>query len=99
MNDLPIACTLTPAALADRSAFIDALRDDALIEREETPTGVRVRLRDGGDVEQRVRELAAAEAACCAFLTFGVERGDGELVLSIDGPADARPVIDLFFAR
>jgi hypothetical protein len=55
-------------------------------------------LRDTDDVERRVRELIAAESSCCSFLTFALERVDGELVLDIDGPADARPVIDLFFA-
>jgi hypothetical protein len=98
MSDLPIACSLTPDAMTGRLAFIDTLRDDALIARETTDRGLRVRLRDGEDVEQRVRELIAAESSCCSFLSFGLERVDGEIVLAIDGPDDARPVIDLFFA-
>jgi len=98
MSDLPIACTLTPDAMTDRLAFIESLRDDALVARETTDTGLRVRLRDDGDVERRVRALVAAESACCAFLTFVLEREGGELVLTVDGPAEARPVVDLFFA-
>src|SRR3712207_5907742 len=62
MTDLPIACTLTPGAMTDRLAFIDKLRSDALVSREATPSGLRVRLRGGDDVERRVRELIAAES-------------------------------------
>ena len=50
------------------------------------------------EVEQRTRELVAAESRCCAFLAFKLDREDGALVLDIAGPADARPVIEMFFA-
>jgi hypothetical protein len=98
MTDLPIACTLTPDAMTDRLAFIDALTTHALLARERTESGLRVRLRDTAQIEQRVRELIAAESACCAFLAFQLERKGGELLLEITGPAEARPVIELFFA-
>jgi hypothetical protein len=97
MSDLPIACTLTPGDMTERLALIDALSDDALLDRAKTEDGVRVRLRDTPDVERRTRELVAAESACCAFLDFDLRREDGALVLDITGPADARPVIDMFF--
>jgi hypothetical protein len=98
MTDLPIACTLTSNAITDRLAFIEKLAHDGLIAREATSCGVRVRMRDTEDVERRTRELIAAESSCCSFLTFGLERVDGELILEISGPDDARPIIDLFFA-
>jgi hypothetical protein len=98
MTDLPLSCTLTPGAMTDRLAFIEKLAHDGLIAREATHAGLRVRLRDTEDVERRTRELIAAESTCCSFLTFSLERVDGELALEIRGPDDARPVIDLFFA-
>lgn len=98
MNHLPIACTLSPAAMSDRRSFIAALAADGLIAREPTDSGLRMRLSGTADVERRVRELIAAESSCCSFLTFELERLDAELVLDISGPEDARPVIDLFFA-
>jgi hypothetical protein len=98
MTDLPIACTLTSDAMTDRLALIEKLAVDGLIARESTDAGLRVRLRDTEDVERRARELIAAESSCCSFLTFSLERVDGELVLEIVGPDDARPIIDLFFA-
>jgi hypothetical protein len=98
MSDLPIACTLTAEGMTSRVALIDELAADALIDRTATGTGLRVRLRDTPEIERRTRELVAAESRCCAFLDFTLSRDEGELVLDITGPEDARPVIDLFFA-
>jgi hypothetical protein len=98
MTELPIACTLGPDDMTARVALIDALATDGLIERTATDAGLRVRLRDTPEIERRARDLIAAESHCCAFLDFTLARDEGELVLNIAGPPDARPVIDLFFA-
>ena len=98
MSDLPIACTLTPGGMTARLALIDALATDGLLSRTPTETGLRVCLRDTPEIEARVRELVAAESECCAFLDFDLGRADGDLVLDISGPADAQPVIEMFFA-
>ena len=98
MPELPIACTLTPDGMTARLALIDALSADGLLDRTPTDAGLRVRLRDTPDIERRTRELVAAESKCCAFLDFDLGREDGELVLDISGPEDARPVIEMFFA-
>jgi hypothetical protein len=98
MTDVPIACTLTSDGMTARLALIDALAADGLLDRTPTDTGLRVRLRDTPEIEQRTRELVAAESKCCAFLDFDLGRDDGELLLDIAGPAEARPVIELFFA-
>jgi hypothetical protein len=98
MPDLPIACTLTPNGMTARLALIDALAADGLIDRAPTQAGLRVRLRDTPQIEQRARELIDAESRCCAFLAFTLDREGGELVLDIAGPQGARPVIDTFFA-
>ena len=96
MTDLPIACTLTPDAMDARLGLFDALAADGLLERTVTDAGLRVRLRDTPEIERRTRELVAAESTCCAFLDFELGREGGDLVLTIAGPADARPVIDMF---
>jgi hypothetical protein len=99
MPEIPIACTLGPEDMNARRALIDTLAADGLLERAATDSGLRVRLRDTPDVERRTRALIAAEARCCAFLAFDLKRDHGALVLDISGPPEARPVIDLFFAR
>jgi hypothetical protein len=96
--DAPIACTLTPDGMTARLAVIDALATDGLLDRTPTNTGLRVRLRDTPQIEQRIRELIASESKCCAFLDFTLHRDGGELVLDIAGAEDARPVIEMFFA-
>jgi hypothetical protein len=98
VTDLPIACTLPPDGMTARLALIDALAADGLIDRTPTDAGLRVRLRDTPEIERRTRELVAAESACCAFLDFDLRREGGDLVLDISGPADARLVIEQFFA-
>jgi len=98
MTEIPIACTLTPDGMTARLALIGALAADGLLDRTATETGLRVRLLDRPDIEQRTRELVAAESKCCAFLGFELGRDDGDLVLDISGPEDARPVIEMFFA-
>ena len=97
MTDVPIACTLSPDGFTARVSLIDALAADGLLDRARTETGVRVRLRDTPDIEQRTRELVAAESRCCAFLDFDLSRDEGDVVLDISGPEDAQPVIELFF--
>ena len=96
-TEIPIACTLSPDGFTARMGLIDALAVDGLIDRTDTERGVRVRLRDTPEIEQRVRELVAAESECCAFLDFTLRREDDAIVLDVSGPEDARPVIDLFF--
>jgi hypothetical protein len=97
MTEIPIACTLSASQLRDRAAFIEALVADALLGQDEIEGGVRSRFRYAPDVERRVRELIAAEASCCAFLSFGLAREDGELWLDVTGAPEARPVIERFF--
>ena len=98
MTEIPIACTLTADGMTARLALIDALAADGLLDRIPTKAGLRVRLRDTPEIERRTRELIAAESRCCAFLDFALVREDGALLLDIAGPADARPVIEMYFA-
>jgi hypothetical protein len=98
MTEIPIACTLTPDQMRDRVAFIDALVADALLGRDEIEGGVRSRFHETPEVEQRLRELVAAESSCCGFLSLELSRRDGELWLDITGAPEARPAIDRFFA-
>ena len=97
MPELPVACTLSPDGMTAHVALIDALAADGLLDRSPTASGMRVRLRDTPDIEERTRELVAAESACCAFLDFTLGREDSDLVLDITGPQNARAVIEMFF--
>lgn len=88
--DLPVVCTLTPAAIATRRAALLP----GLVERagsaEETATGLRVRL--PADALPAVLETVEAERQCCRFLRFQitVEPDGGPIWLEIDGPPGTR---------
>jgi hypothetical protein len=98
MSEIPIACSLSPDQMRDRLAIIDALVSDALLEQQQIEGGVRTRFRDAPGVARRIRELVAAEASCCAFLSFDVGRDDGALWVDITGAPEAGPAIEQFFA-
>ena len=77
----PIVCDMTdaPDIAVDRIAEYRNLFAAALIGRERTQDGIRFRFRAEPGIEDRVRDLAALEKACCAFFTFTVARHDDEV--------------------
>lgn len=89
---LPIACTLTGASLAERAGWLRRLGAAALVEG--TRTGDRLELRFRPEAADDLRELVRAEGECCPFLSFERVDRDGELRLSVSGPAEAGPVLD-----
>jgi hypothetical protein len=93
MSDQPIACTLAPDQMRARMSLIDTLACDAMIAVESIADGVRARFRADPGIEQRVRELAAAESQCCAFLTLSVYRDGRAVVLEMTGSPEAQPAI------
>jgi hypothetical protein len=92
----PIVCTLNPAEMRGRGARVDALAADALLSREPIEGGLRHRFRADDAIEREVRELAALESRCCAFLTFAVAREPDAVVLDVTGAPAAQPVIEQF---
>jgi hypothetical protein len=91
MKELPIACTLTPAAMADRGEWLRRLGAKGLVSGERLDDRLDLRFRTAAEGE--VREWVRAEQECCAFLSFEFERGD-DLRLTITGPPGAEPVLD-----
>ena len=98
MSDQPIACTLAPDQMRGRMSLIDTLAADALIGQQPIEGGIRARFRAEPGIERRVRELAAAESRCCAFLRFDVHRHEHVVVLDITGSPDAQPAIRTMLA-
>lgn len=97
MTDQPIACTLGPGQIEGGVAPIAALAADALLASETIDGGLRARFRDEPGIEQRVRDLAAAESQCCAFLRFDVHSDRRDIVLDITGSPEAQPAIEQIF--
>ena len=92
MTDLPVACTLGPAALkARRANLLGALLHRA-DERRELPNGYRLQFAPEGDVLSEIARTVDAERQCCRFLRFTVtvEPDDGPIALDLTGPAGTR---------
>ena len=97
MSNLPIACTLGPAALkARREDLLGGLVRRAE-ERVDLPTGYRVRFAPDGDILPTIATVVDTERQCCRFLTFQltVEPDGGAIWLEFTGP----PGTSEFLAR
>ncbi len=91
MNELPIACTLSPAGQAGRAGEWRALATTAGHDVELGERGGSVRL--PAEAEHELRRLIAAESKCCAFLEFDLRHDGPDLCLTVEGPEEARPII------
>jgi hypothetical protein len=90
---LPIACSLSATELPERLARMAALGRDALLACEHDGTRAQLRFAAAPGVRERVEAIVAAEAECCAFLTMRVGEHPGGIVLSIEAPEGAGPVL------
>jgi hypothetical protein len=98
MAEQPLACTL-PADEAERQARqTRTTLGAAVLSREEIEGGLRLRLPGDDATEAAVREVIEAESRCCPFLTMAAEPRNGALELTVTGPPEAKPMIELLFA-
>ena len=92
MSELPIACTLDPAALKARQQDLLGGLIRRAVERLELPNGYRVRFAPVDGTLAQIASVIEAERHCCRFLTFRltVEPDGGPIWLEVDGPAGAK---------
>jgi hypothetical protein len=89
MTELPIVCTLTPAAFrARREGLLAELvrRADA---HESSSDGHRLRFTAGDETLSIITQTVEAERQCCRFLRFQitVEPDGGPIWLELSGPS------------
>ncbi len=94
-----IACSLDGVGQQARlSDWAELLRQAT--SREATGDGRRVRYSfaaaDG--LERRIRDLAAAEQACCSFLGFAVSRTGGQIEMTVTAPSDGQDALRFIFS-
>jgi len=95
MADLPVACTLSPHALAIRR---EGLLSDLLgraDEHEELPDGHRLRFLSTRNTLSLIATTVEAERECCRFLRFQivVEPDGGPILLELTGPTGTREFV------
>jgi hypothetical protein len=93
-SGVPIACTLHPNEMGGRLEEWHRLFAAHLggIERP-APTRLRLILAADAGLE-RMRDLAAREMECCAFMTFTVTPSEGRLLVDAEVPAEAASTLD-----
>jgi hypothetical protein len=89
MRELPLACSLDAKSLEARVAEIEALGRASLLATE--PDGT-LRFRAAPETRSELERIVAAEAECCAFLSFDLSEQDGELRLRIHAPEGAETI-------
>jgi hypothetical protein len=92
-TDLPIACSLTATDLTGRLAQMAELGRDALLDADVTERHATLRFAAGAGVRERVTAIVAAESECCGFLTMDVHEEPDAVVLTIDAPEGAEPML------
>ena len=87
LDEIPIACSLSAADLAERQRVWQALLGTDLLARESIPGGLRLTVRPGAGPQ--LHALIDLERDCCPWITFAVNGesvtmtavGDGEEAL------------------
>jgi hypothetical protein len=105
-DNTAIACDMTgaPDTAEERMAEYDRLFTRALVGRERTDSGIRLRFRADEDIEPWVRDLTAREKACCPFYDFAVTTTGGQVWWEIsvlagvtDDPDTERVLLDTYY--
>jgi len=93
----PIACTLTPGAFKDRTAWIAALNKEAL--RKYQRRDLILELSYAPEARDRVHEMVRNEQACCGFLAFELHETRNEIRLTVTAPETTREAADALFEQ
>jgi hypothetical protein len=101
VNPMPIMCDMStaPDTGPQRLAEYDRLFSTHLVGRERRRDSIRFQLRADPGVEAWVRDLAAREKACCAFLDsrIAVERGQVYWDITTIDDDIARAILDEYY--
>ena len=90
MRELPIACSLDAAALAERVAEMRAVGRGSLVAAD--PRGVLCFDPSPG-VRVRLERIVAAERECCPFLELDLQDEPDALRLTVSAREGAEPVV------
>jgi hypothetical protein len=92
MTDMPIACSLSPPELQQRSTDLLKKVRAAALEVKEKEDGFAYRFPSDAVLLADLFTLIQLEHQCCSFLKFTlvVEAGDGPIWLELTGPTGAR---------
>jgi hypothetical protein len=90
----PVACSLGAGDLRARLEEISAVGAEALISHQDEAGAHVLRFRADPTTRRRLQEIVAAESACCPFLELELTEHEGQLVLTVGAPEEARQIAD-----
>lgn len=92
MNDVTVACSLTPAQFQERRREVLAKVAASVAEVTELDNGFIYRFPSNAELIPDLAKLIQLEHECCSFLTFRltVGEGDGPVLLEITGPSGTK---------
>jgi hypothetical protein len=98
-SDLPVACTLSPEALATRRQGLLAELMGRADSHDELNRGHRFSFAASDETLALIAKTVVAERHCCGFLRFQitVEPGGGPVTLEITGPEGTRQFLAAIF--
>ncbi len=88
-----MACTLGPADGLARLRRWQRLNESATSSARVVAGTLQVRYQPGPGVQEELTDLAAAEQTCCSFVSWSVINSDGQPVLLVSAPANARDAV------
>jgi MerR family transcriptional regulator, copper efflux regulator len=86
-DDVPVSCTLSPAAAKDRVAEWQRLLDGSVASRSSIAGGIQLAFHATVDVVE-LMQLAVAEQDCCRFFSFAITVDHRGVGLDIVGPTE-----------
>jgi hypothetical protein len=97
MSEPAIACSLSGGDQIERLREISDLCGRALLDSQETKEGLRLCFAARPGIHEELLRLIDAESQCCSFLRFELSSSGEGLVLEVNGPDQARPLIREMF--
>ena len=98
---MPIACSLSPNALAARRAGLLPGLAARAAAVDELPDGLRLRFTPADGILSEIAQVVEAERQCCRFLQFDlrVEQDGGPITLLLTGPPGSREFLSELIER
>ena len=95
MTDVPVACTLGPAALEARREQLLSRLTGLGTAREALDNGLRLRFARGDETLPVIARAIDTERRCCRFLHFQVtvHPDEGPIVRELTGPTGTRELL------
>lgn len=92
-----LGCSTSGDELLSIAQTFRAAVRGGLVGRTRTDTGVRFHVRKAPEVVNALEEFVRREKACCPFFDFDISSLGPQVRLEIEGPPEARPLLDLLF--